>query len=127
MFSTKSIRQAEAFLPENSGRLEVAGAASGKPVWGPAIFPSCTPTLATVAEGKDEGVSRTDQCLEKQGLTPYFLALLSGGAQSRGHALCDIRSCRMEAVWPGVGGRRQFNRLLSLDCLAGKWHFTDGS
>lgn len=105
MFSTKSIRQAEAVLPENSGRLEVAGAASGKPVWGPALFPSCTRTVAAVAEGKDEGMSRTDQCLEKQGPTPYFLALLSGGAQSRGHALCDIRSRRMEAVWLGVAGR----------------------
>lgn len=104
MFSTKSIRQAEV-LPENSGRLEVAGAASGKPVWGPALFLSCTRTLAAVAEGKDEGMSRTDQCLEKQGPTPYFLAVLSGGAQSRGHALCDIRSRRMEAVWLGVAGR----------------------
>lgn len=103
MFSTKSIRQAEV-LPENSGRLEVAGAASGKPVWGPALFLSCTRTLAAVAEGKDEGMSRTDQCLEKQGPTPYFLAVLSGGAQSRGHALCDIRSRRMEAVWLGVAG-----------------------
>lgn len=96
--------------------------ASGKPVWGPALFPSCTRTLA--AEGKDEGVSRTDQCLEKQGPTPYFLALLSGGAPSRGRALCDIRPCRIGAVWPGVG---QFSRLLSLDCLVGKWHFTDSS
>lgn len=79
----------------------MAGVASGKPVWGPALFPSYTRTLA--AEGKDEGVSGTDQCLEKQGPTPYFLALLSGGAPSRGRALCDIRPCRMGAVWLGVG------------------------
>lgn len=61
-----------------------------------------------MADWKDEGVSRADKYLEKQGPRSCgFFALLSGGAQSRGHPVCDVRSHqRRLCVWERGGSQQ---------------------
>lgn len=116
IFFTKSIGQAEVVLPEfrNAGS-DPAGAVPRKPpraVWGVSScalvisFPAANQvpcfsaeltagfeqTLVLVADERDEGVPRAAKYLEKQGPKSYFFTLLSGGAQSRRHPLCNTRS-----------------------------------